>query len=405
MKFVEMCRSAISDMEVAQQEFDAFILGELKTCDSDIALLKEMSNRTQIAEWFPTAVSINENTERDLVEALLSYLVGVVFGRWDVSTGLAARGPIARIQPKPRAMYCPRGQLQNEQGMPLARDDVQRMKREGRWHYPLEVPWDGILVDDAGFNLPQPHRDDIVRRIRGVFDLLWKERAHEIEQEACEILGVSDLRDVFRRPAGFFQQHLKQYSKSQRKAPIYWPLSTSSGSYTIWIYYHRLNGQTLYTAVNQYIDPKIGDVERGITRLEEELESASGRDMARVTDRLNEALTFRSELREFREELLRVAALPYQPNLNDGVLINAAPFHKLFRLRSWAKDTEECWNSLAKGQYEWAHLAYTIWPDRVREVCRQDRSIAIAHGLQDLHEASEGRTKGGRRRRKAEVGQ
>jgi hypothetical protein len=31
-------------------------------------------------------------------------------------------------------------------------------------------------------------------------------------------------------------------------------------------------------------------------------------------------------------------------------------------------------------------MAYTIWPDRVREVSRTDRSIAIAHGLEDLCE-------------------
>ena len=97
------------------------------------------------------------------------------------------------------------------------------------------------LVDDPGFNGDRPHRDDIVRRVREVFDLLWKDKSHEIEQEACDILGVSDLRDYFRRPAGFFQDHLKRYSKSRRKAPIYWPLSTASGSYTIWLYYHRLN--------------------------------------------------------------------------------------------------------------------------------------------------------------------
>ena len=128
-------------------------------------------------------------------------------------------------------------------------------------------------------------------------------------------------------------------------------------------------------------------MERGAVRLEDELKSASGRETARLTDQLSEARSFLNELRAFREELLRIAALPYRPNLNDGVIINAAPFHKLFRLRSWAKDTEECWKSLAKGDYDWAHLAYTIWPDRVRGVCKRDRSIAIAHGLEDLCES------------------
>jgi len=42
-----------------------------------------------------------------------------------------------------------------------------------------------------------------------------------IEREACENLGVPTLREYFRKPAGFFADHLKRYSKSRRQAPIY----------------------------------------------------------------------------------------------------------------------------------------------------------------------------------------
>ena len=116
---------------------------------------------------------------------------------------------------------------------------------------------------------------------------------------------------------------------------------------------------------------------------------------------MEEARAFLNELEEFREELLRVAQLPYKPNLNDGVIINAAPLHNLFRLRSWANDTREVWNKLKRGDYDWAHLAYTIWPERVRDVCRKDRSIAIAHGLEDICEveAPAPEKRGGRGRR------
>jgi len=119
----------------------------------------------------------------------------------------------------------------------------------------------------------------------------------------------------------------------------------------------------------------------------------------RLPDRLNDVRTFLGEL---REELLRVAALPYKPDLNDGVILNVAPLYKLFRLRSWAKDTEDCQWKLEQGDYDWVPLAYTIWPDRVREVCKRDRSIAIAHGLEDLCEveAPEPKKKGGCGRRK-----
>jgi len=76
-------------------------------------------------------------------------------------------------------------------------------------------------------------------------------------------------------------------------------------------------------------------------------------------------------LKEFHDELLRVAGLPFKPNLNDGVLITASPLWKLFRLPKWQKDLKSCWESLDAGEYDWAHLAYTIWPDRVKQVCKE----------------------------------
>jgi len=94
---------------------------------------------------------------------------------------------------------------------------------------------------------------------------------------------------------------------------------------------------------------------------------------------------FEIELQDVRNELLRFARLPWKPNLNDGVQITAAPLWKLFQLPKWKKTLKETWEKLEKGDYDWAHLAYSIWPDRVREKCRKDKSLAIAHDLEDFY--------------------
>jgi len=287
---------------------------------------------------------------------IIAYSLGCIFGRWEVRISIDPSLAPKLPDPFGPLPVCPPGMLVGPDGLPAepnrivskewlrARPGANTLPPKGAvkkttipdLEYPLWIAWNGILVDDPGFNGAQPHSDDIVRRVREVLDLLWKDKAHEIEQEACDILGVSDLRDYFRKPAKFFQDHLKRYTKSRRKAPIYWPLSTASGSYTIWLYYHRLTDQTLYAAVNKYVEPKISEIERGLARIEDELKAASGEEATRMRDRLNEAQTFLGELRDLREELLRIAALPYKPNLNDGVIINAAPLTGLFRLRSWA---------------------------------------------------------------------
>lgn len=304
-----------------------------------------------------------------LTSELIAYAAGCAFGRWDIRFATCEK-PVPEL-PDPFAPLpvCPPGQLQNEQGLPIAKEDVERRKEEGQWNYPIEIPWDGILVDDPG------HPLDIETRVQQVLQVIWQDRWEAIEREACEILGVKSLRDYFYRPASFFADHLKRYSKSRRQAPIYWPLSTASGGYTLWIYYHRLTENTLHTALADFIDPKLRSMRAEISAL---------RESGARRDRLEELLDLEKELEDFRAEIERIIKLPWKPNLNDGVLITASPLCKLFRLSKWQKDLKACWEQLAKGDYDWAHLAYVIWPKRVEEVCKTDRSIAIAHGLEHL---------------------
>ena len=258
--------------------------------------------------------------------------------------------------------------LQNADGLPAEPKDVPA-------DYPLRISWPGILVDDENHLSKEGHCEDIVARVREAIEVIWKDRAEAIEQEACGILGVKTLRDYFRRPAAFFADHLKRYSKSRRQAPIYWPLSTKSGSYTLWLYYHRLTDQTLHTCLADFLDPKLRKVQSELDAL-----TGSGGGGTRV----GELREFLDELHDLRDEIERVIKLPWKPNLNDGVLITASPLHKLFRLPKWQKDLKACWDKLAKGEYDWAHLAHTIWPGRVEKACEKDRSIAIAHGLEHL---------------------
>lgn len=332
---------------------------------------------------------------QDWIGSTIDTLVGVCLGRWDIrhSTYRSAttdlRDPLAPLP------TFPPGGLVNPDGLPAtsghivseewlrARPKAGALPAEGSVkrptipdeEYPLRLPWNGILVDDPG------HPDDITARVRKVLELLYDERAFSVEQECCTALGVADLREYLRKPAGFFQDHLSRYSRSRRKAPIYWPLSTKSGSYTLWVYYPRLNEGTLYDGVNNYVSPKLEQTGKELTALRVKLREKANSEIRR---RLEELTELEEELTELRAELLRVAALPYKPDLDDGVVICAAPLRKLFRLGKWQKEVETHWAALEAGKYDWAHLAYAIWPKRVEEKCRTDRSLAIALGLEHL---------------------
>ncbi len=311
-------------------------------------------------------VPLNKDSLFELTLSFFSYYIGSALGRWDVRLAIGEKPTDEPLDPFVLLPISPPAMLRNNVGFPATPADIPV-------DYPLRISWSGILVDDPG------HVEDINQRVREVLRVIWFDRADAIEQEACEILGVASLRAYFANPSHFFDNHLKRYSKSRRAAPIYWPLSTPSGSYTLWLYYHRLTDQTLYSCVNDFVEPKLKQVNDDVDTLRRRANRSrqEEKELARLSD-------LALELAAFRDELLRIARF-WQPNLNDGVQITAAPLWRLFQHRAWQKRLKETWAALEAGDYGWAHLAYSIWPDRVRAKCKTDKSLAIAHDLEHLY--------------------
>jgi hypothetical protein len=316
-------------------------------------------------ETLITQYSISLDLE-DYIKACISEIIGCMLGRWDMHFVIGKKFAPKTPEPFTPLPTCAPGMLQNIQGLPAAPSDVPV-------DYPLRITWSGILVDDPS------HPDDILQRVRDVLRIVWPTCADAIEQECCEILKMTSLLTYFTNPSGFFDDHLKRYSKSRRAAPIYWPLSTPSGSYTLWLYYQRLTDQTLYSCVNDFVEPKLKQVNDDVDTLRRRANRSrqEEKELARLSD-------LAIELAAFRDELLRIARF-WQPNLNDGVQITAAPLWRLFQHRAWQKRLKETWAALEAGDYDWAHLAYSIWPERVRAKCKTDKSLAIAHDLEHLY--------------------
>jgi hypothetical protein len=206
--------------------------------------------------------------------------------------------------------------------------------------------------------------DDLIRSVADIIEDAGENR----------VISIKNLDKYISKE--FFNYHLGQYSKSRRQAPIYWPLQTASGSYTLWLYYHRLNQQSLYICVNDFVEPKLDQVEHELNALRGKpaRSSQEEKEFEKLSD-------LASELRDFRDELLRLAKF-WKPNLNDGVQISAAPLWKLFQHKAWQKKLKDTWESLKKGDYDWAHLACSFWPERVLRKCHQDHSLAIAHDVE-----------------------
>ncbi|MDP3945226.1 MAG: BREX-1 system adenine-specific DNA-methyltransferase PglX [Lutibacter sp.] len=289
---------------------------------------------------------------------IISNLLGVAFGRWDIRSILNPD-----LLPEPGEIF---------EELPFS-PKVTLGKIPD--NYPIAIPLDGILIDDNS------NSHSISNSLTQVIDKIWSSNSNTIANEICEIGQLKSIEEFISNPNGFFDFHFKRYTKSRREAPIYWPLSSSNGNFIVWVYYAKLNNQTLLSIINNYLQPKIDEVVDN----RRNMSNNSMNDNKAIKD-VKALEDLEHELETMKKELLDITSLPYKPNHDDGVLITAAPLYKLFRHSKWKKSTEDCWKKLEKGEYDWAHLSYSIWPDRVTIKCKKDLSMAIAHGLENICE-------------------
>ncbi len=280
----------------------------------------------------------------EAVASLISYCVGCLFSRWDIRIGAGELEPPPLPDPEEGLPLYPPGAL---------RPDSPPMEARGALAKVLEhSARRGILVDDPG------HKHDLVAGVEACLMYLFgEENLPAIRAEIEEALG----RDLWAWLArNFFPLHIKRYSKSRRKAPIYWQLSTPGKGYSLWLYYHATGADTLYTALREYVSPKIVFEEGRLAEFKDKFErvktSGPAREARRAEKAIEDQEAFLAELYVFRSELQRLADWGYNPDLNDGVIINIAPLH---RLVPW-REAEKTWQQLVQGDYDWSSMARHI---------------------------------------------
>ena len=296
------------------------------------------SEDSELDEMSPEAplTDVRAISTIDFGRALVSYLLGCVFGVWNRRLALErnpAHGAVSPTDPLPQY---PLGHVRGGNG-------------DHATETAIEVG-DGMAVDD-------PHSPaDLVLRLREQIELLFEDQPDERERELSRLLGVKDLREYLRKSSkgGFWDDHISRYSNSRRNAPIYWLLQSKKRNYAIWIYYQNLDKDTLFKALVNIVEPKIRlELER-LKGLRVKGQEASdlvrgGKRGSREIERQEDLL---AELQDFEDKLRRAAALHLEPNFNDGVVLNIAPLHELV---PW-KEAKNYWEELLAGKYEWSSI-------------------------------------------------
>ena len=358
-------RSAESELATIQAKVDdrCFALYGVTESDRRFILAGFRDDSSTVHET-AGGRDLDQNASSPAV-ALISWAVGVGFGRFNVALARCVDPPQFQAGPFGQLPICSPGMLSGRDGLPASErpDD-----------YPFSFPEAGILVDDPG------HTEDVTNAIRSVFDVVFAENADKWWQECSTKLAENTQGVRAWCKQALFTYHVKCYSESRRKAPIYWQLATPSASYSIWLYYHRFTKDTFFKVLNEYVKPKLDHERQKLERVRSEGGAEPTRSQRKE---IEDQEKFVDELASMAEEVERIAPL-WNPNLNDGVIINFAPLWRLVpQNKSWQKECKKVWDKLVAGDYDWAHLAMHLWPERVVPKCVTDASLAIAHGLED----------------------
>ena len=290
--------------------------------------------------------------KKTMAQEIVMELVGMAFGRWNTAY---AKG---------------------EQAIPEFGDVFDALPfmpvvSQGETACPaqLDIPTDGILTNnsDSSFCLAS--------HVREVMHYLWADRADDMEYELCQLIGCKSLQAYLASPRLTTGINGRASNTCRRKAPIYWLLASEDGTVDYWVYYPKLSKNTL---------PQL------IIRLREQQEQ--------LRTRLNAALaahdkTQESQIRAEQEqvegmmdELNRILAAGYVPNHDDGVPVTAAPLLHLAASRPWRVECEKNMELLEKGDYDWSHLAMSMYPARVTQKAKKDWCMALTHGLEHICE-------------------
>ena len=316
--------------------------------------LNEYKSRRPYEELLSIDGASNQNIidKKVLAQEIIQELVGIAFGRWDVAFAKGEK-PVPEFgdvfDPLPF--------------MPVVSLDKVP---DG---YPLNIPEDGILSNQPQSNI------NLTMRVREAMHCIWGEKADDFEFELCQLIGCKNLQSYFEQPSGFFDYHFKRYTKSRRKAPIYWLLSSEDESIAYWVYYPKLSKNTL---------PEL------IIKLREEQE--------RLKSELNRALasqnkvqetSIRSQIQQVEDmmaEIAKIQSSGYLPNHDDGVPVTSAPLVNIIPHRGWKQECADNMEQLENGEYDWSHLAMSMYPARVTQKAKKDWCLALTHGLEHLCE-------------------
>lgn len=232
--------------------------------------------------------------ERD-VKSLISYLIGIVMGRYSLDVpGLAYAG----------------GDWDGTKYKTYQPDD------------------DGIVPIYRGIGM----EDGLTAQLIGLLKLIYGEDSYRQNIDfIAESIGHNNNEspeEALNRYLndGFFADHLKIY----QKRPIYWLFSSGKNSgFKCLIYMHRYTSDTLARINSRYFLPESTRLKNDLEELVGRLAKAEGRDRVRLEKERQKLAASYNEAIEYGQVLDHMANQYIEIDLDDGVKTNYAKFQSV----------------------------------------------------------------------------
>lgn len=164
---------------------------------------------------------------------------------------------------------------------------------------------------------------------------------------------IGEIEDTLKKPLeeyfikDFYNYHISQYNKR----PIYWHICSPKKVFNCFVYYHKLDEDTLYKVKSMYLAKMIERYEEDLKYYNEQLIKA------RVDNDKNKEKDFKNRCSDLEEKLedLNILdknimdILPYEPDLDQGVLYNIIPIESILAARvSTDKERQKYYEEVKK---------------------------------------------------------
>ncbi|MCQ4334386.1 hypothetical protein KM295_13055 [Natronomonas sp. F2-12] len=162
----------------------------------------------------------------------------------------------------------------------------------GRWSS------DGISTDKEEILSICPYSNEFSDFVQESIESLFDEPATVLDQIRSN-LGNSPSE--WMRKQFFRNHHTDEYKRRGQRTPIYWQLESSNGAFSCFVYYHEIDENTLPKLRGQYLDPRIDELENELETLNAQTSGDNpDKELLKRKEKVQDDL---DDIKEFRETI------------------------------------------------------------------------------------------------------